>query len=53
MCLMFLVCKVSYGSEPTTVSFFVLFLIDDRLYNAILRSLEQTHCARMWFYMSV
>ena len=20
--------------------------------NAILRSLEQTHCARMWFYMS-
>ena len=27
-------------------------LIDDRLYNAILRSLEQTHCARMWFYMS-
>ena len=28
------------------------FLIDDRLYSAILRSLEQTHCARMWFYMS-
>ena len=27
-------------------------LIDDRLYSAILRSLEQTHCARMWFYMS-
>ena len=25
---------------------------DDRLYSAILRSLEQTHCARMWFYMS-
>ena len=23
-------------------------LIDDRLYSAILRSLEQTHCARMW-----
>ena len=22
------------------------------LYRAILRSLEQTHCARMWFYMS-
>ena len=30
--------------------FFVL--IDDRLYSAILRSLEQTHCARAWFYMS-
>ncbi len=27
-------------------------LIDDRLYSAILRSLEQTHCARMWFYVS-
>ena len=25
---------------------------DDRLYSAVLRSLEQTHCARMWFYMS-
>ena len=28
------------------------WLIDDRLYRAILRSLEQTHCARRWFYMS-
>ena len=28
------------------------FLTDDRLYSAILCSLEQTHCARMWFYMS-
>ena len=27
-------------------------LIDDRLYSAVLRSLEQTHCACMWFYMS-
>ena len=27
-------------------------MIDDRLYSAILRSLEQTHCARLWFYMS-
>ena len=25
---------------------------DDRLYSAILRSLEQTHSARMWCYMS-
>ena len=30
----------------------MLFLIDDRLYSAILRSLEQTHCARLWCYMS-
>ena len=28
------------------------WLIDDRLYSAILRSLEQTHCACMWFCMS-
>ena len=28
------------------------FLIDDHLYSAILCSLEQTHCACMWFYMS-
>ena len=28
------------------------WLIDDRLYSAILRSLEQTHCARILFYIS-
>ena len=28
------------------------WLIDDHLHSAILRSLEQTHCARLWFYMS-
>ena len=28
------------------------WLIDDHLYSTILHSLEQTHCARMWFYMS-
>ena len=27
-------------------------LIDDHFYSTILRSLEQTHCARMWVYMS-
>ena len=27
-------------------------VIDDRLYSAILHSLEQTHCTRMWFCMS-
>ena len=27
-------------------------LIDDRLHIAILRSLEQTHCTCMWFYVS-
>ena len=29
-----------------------ILLINDRLYNAILHSLEQTHCARMWLYVS-
>ena len=28
------------------------FWIDDLLYSTILRSLEQTHCACMWFYIS-
>ena len=32
--------------------FVFLFCFDDRLYSTILRSLEQTHCARMCFYMS-
>ena len=27
-------------------------VIDNHLYGAIFHSLEQTHCARMWFYMS-
>ena len=34
------------------VVFLLLFFIDDRLYSAILRSFEQTHCACMWFCMS-
>ena len=25
---------------------------DDHLYSTILHSLEQTHCARLWFYTS-
>ena len=29
-----------------------LFLIDDRICSTILHSLEQTHCACMWFYMN-
>ena len=29
-----------------------LGIFNDHLYSAILRSLEQTHCACMWFYMS-
>ena len=29
-----------------------LFIIIDRFYTALFSALEQTHCARMWFYMS-
>ena len=29
------------------------FWFDDRLYSAIHHSVEQTHCARMWFYDDV
>ena len=32
--------------------FIYFFNTANYLYSAILRSLEQTHCARMWFYMS-
>ena len=36
----------------TAPELLVLTLIDDRLYSAILCSLEQTHYSRMWSYMS-
>ena len=29
-----------------------LIIIIDRFYIALFSALEQTHCARMWFYMS-
>ena len=45
-------CVIHGRSHPLalssqTVFIGVFYLIDDRLYSAILRSLEQTHCARM------
>ena len=30
----------------------VIIIIIDRFYIALFSALEQTHCARMWFYMS-
>ena len=30
-----------------------MLLIDDRLYSTFLRFLEQTHCARIWFCMTM
>ena len=45
--------KSQMGAHKTTMkeqlTNFTDSLFDDRLYSAILRSLEQTHCARMWF----
>ena len=35
--------------NPSGQFLFFIFFIADRLFSAILRSLEQTHCARMWF----
>ena len=43
-----LLYKELFAAEATLTD----WLSDDRLYSAILRSLEQAHCARMWFYMS-
>ena len=44
----------NFVSCGTAQLFCFLFfgLIDDHLYSAILCSLEQTHCARLWFYMN-
>ena len=44
-CLIFYILRRAYN-------YCLDWLIDDHLYSAILRSLEQTHCARLWFYMS-
>ena len=30
----------------------IIIIIIDRFYTALFPALEQTHCARMWFYMS-
>ena len=30
----------------------IIVIIIDRFYIALFSALEQTHCARMWFYMS-
>ena len=37
---------------PRSVRCIYYFIIIDRFYIALFSALEQTHCARMWFYMS-
>ena len=41
-----------YIKADPSVSLLIDWLIDDHLYSAILRSLEQTHCTRLWLDMS-
>ena len=47
-------CKICSVHLPClfSINLCCFWLTDDRLYSAILRSLAQTHCTRMWFYMS-
>ena len=30
----------------------IIIIVIDRFYIALISALEQTHCARMWFYMN-
>ena len=52
--VLFVIKKKSCAFSGAVSSFYFLYIfcIDDCLYRALLCSLEQTHCARMWFYMS-
>ena len=47
-----LVCLRLYVWRNIAGMSMIDWLIADHLYSAILRSLEQTHCACLWFYMS-
>ena len=39
-------------SSPRVVVVVVVVVVVDRFYMALFSVLEQTHCARMWYYMS-
>ena len=51
VCLL-VVCLHSLHKSCMGCNVCLVCTFDDHLYSAILRSLEQTHCARLWFYMS-
>ena len=40
------------GKEDARRLYIYIIIIIDRFYIALFSALEQTHCARMWFYMS-
>ena len=50
--LLYLITEILNVKSPSVSHIFIDWLINDHLYSAILRSLEQTNCACMWFYMS-
>ena len=50
--LPYLISEIPDVKSPGVCHIFIDWLINDRLYSAILCSLEQTHCACMWCYMS-
>ena len=41
-----------YSHLSCTCTLIIIIIIIDRFYIALFSALEQTHCARMWFYMS-
>ena len=53
-CTVYMSCTMGHVLHSVHLmhSVHIDWLIDDRLHGAILRSLEQTHWAPMWFYMS-
>ena len=50
--LLYLITEILEVKSPSVSRIFIDWLINDHLYSAILHSLEQTHSACMWFYMS-
>ena len=45
--------KKKRGNSQIMKMDIIIIIIIDRFYIALFSALEQTHCARMWFYMSV
>ena len=44
--------SLQQSTQRYTRDSFVVVVVVDRCYIALFSALEQTHCARMWFYMS-
>ena len=44
--------KGHFPTETLLKFIIIIIIIIDRFYIALFSAFEQTHCARMWFYMS-